>query len=136
MKGIKYTGYVASAGIFAYEMADAFGFIPDVKYDEVTRQLGELHELRTRDLEIMSNVTLMTINTNSNIMDMNNEVSQILASAYDRFELMIRISQVFGSYMQQLSNSFILLMQGKIPSSLVSLELQRTWLEKNYLYLF
>ena len=129
MKGLKYTGYAVSAGVFAYEMADIFGAIPDVKYNEVTRQLKELHEGRVQDLLIMKNITLMTVNNNNLIKDLSLEISEAISDSHDRFEINIRVSQIFGSYIQQLMMGLSLIFQGKLPSSIVSLELQRTWLE-------
>ncbi|KAJ8720996.1 hypothetical protein PYW08_006461 [Mythimna loreyi] len=130
IKGLKYAGYAASAGVFAYEIAEVFGAVPDLKYQEVTRQLNELHDGRVKDLEVLKNITLITVNTNNNMRDIGVEVSNVLSEAHDRFEIMIKVSQVFGSYMQQLSNSLLLLLQGNIPSNLISLELQRDWLER------
>lgn len=129
MKTMKYAGYAATAGVFTYELADIFGAIPDVKYEELTRQLSELHALRTDDLIIMRNITLMSISANENIQDLTKEINSVLVESNDKFEIMIRTSQVFGSYINQLSSGLALLMQGKLPSTLIPLEKQRIWLE-------
>lgn len=129
LKVIKYGGYAASAAVFAYELADIFGAVPDHKYNELTQQLAIMHDNRLEDLKVMRNITLLSINSQNSIKDLTIEVDQALGQARDRTELSILVSQIFSSYLQQLTTGLMLLMNGKIPSFFLSLETQIRWLE-------
>ncbi|UHK03221.1 MAG: hypothetical protein FZCXV1_gp3 [Hangzhou zicrona caerulea xinmovirus 1] len=130
MNVLKYTGYASSTAVFAYELADIFGAIPDKRYIEVTRQLKELHEKRVEDLLIIGNISLFATTLSREVKEAAVELSYILSSAQDRSEIHIKSSQVLQSYTQQTATALMLALIGKIPSSLVSLDNQRAWLEQ------
>lgn len=60
IKTLKYTGYAVSAGVFAYEMADIFGAIPDQKYHELTQQIQTLYEKREEDLKVLDKNNILS----------------------------------------------------------------------------
>ncbi|CAG9558013.1 unnamed protein product [Danaus chrysippus] len=129
MKGIKYAGYAASTAVFAYEMADVFGAIPDKKYEEVSRQLEELHSSRTKDLFIMKNITLFTTGLHDSIRDVTSQINQVISESYDKYEMYVKGSQILNSYIQQVNINLILIRLGGIPSNVITIENQRIWLE-------
>ncbi|KPJ12189.1 hypothetical protein RR48_01601 [Papilio machaon] len=130
MKGAKYAGYAASAAVFTYEMADIFGALPDKKYEEVSRQLEEIHAARTTDLIVMKNITIFTTGLHESIRDTTSQLNRVVSESYDKYEMYVKSSQILNSYIQQINIDLILIRLGGIPSNIITIENQRVWLER------
>lgn len=130
IKTLKYTGYAVSAGVFAYEMADIFGAIPDQKYHELTQQIQTLYEKREEDLKVLDKISLVTMSLNEQIRDTTDEFKRLITDVETITEIKIRGSHLLTNYLSQLTFSLMILLQGKIPPFIMSLETQRNWLEQ------
>lgn len=94
IKTMKYAGYVSSAGVLAYEMADIFGAIPDQKYNEITRQIQTLYDKREEDLNVMEKISLVTMSLNDQIRDTTSEFKKLISEVDTLTEIKIRGSHL------------------------------------------
>ncbi|UHK03304.1 MAG: hypothetical protein GuXV1_gp3 [Guiyang xinmovirus 1] len=129
LKAVKYTGYAASAAVISFEIADAFGLVPDARYEALKEAMLALQENREKDLDFMGNMTLITLTSQEKTLSQVSRLRETILNSKTSMELYLKGVNSFNQYISQLQFSLLLLNQGHISSSLLSIDNQRMWLE-------
>lgn len=129
-KTIKYTSYAVGAGTFTYEIANIAGWIPDVQYSAIVAEIDSLHSARIQDLSYLKNLTLATTQLSDVVTDLYMEVTDLLSNAKTSFDIQLQGSILLSSYLTSIQSSLAMLAAKKIPTTVMSLDMQRSWLEK------
>lgn len=81
-------------------------------------------------MKILDKISLVTLSLNEQIRDTTSEFKKLITEVESITEIKIRGSHLLTNYLSQLTFSIMILLQGKIPTFLKSLETQRNWLEQ------
>lgn len=129
LKAIKWTSIGLSVASIPFDIAQAFGVF-DFRYTELSNELIRMNENRGKDLQVMGNITLVTLQLNNMIMNLQDDLGSIISEAQTLSEISLFGSVIFNSYITTLQTSMSLLLTGRLPQTLLSLDNQRNWIEK------